>query len=137
MQNSVLSTRITNLYGSQTSSVDFSTHNSVLSTTTRLYEFQFSSVDLCTQNSVLSTRITSLYGSQPSSLVLCVQNGDFRTRIRTWSSREVTQKGCIPKLAADHRIPKITLKYWVSGRVTHGCNPGPKPYSNRRSWEIS
>ena len=46
MQNSDFWTRITNLYGSQTSLVV-----------------------LCMQYSVISTRITCLYGSQPSSVV--------------------------------------------------------------------
>ena len=46
MQNSDFWTRITSLYGSQTSPVV-----------------------LCMQNSVISTRMTSLYGSQPSSVV--------------------------------------------------------------------
>ena len=46
MQNSVISTRITSLYGPQTSPTVF-----------------------CIQNSDFSTGITSLYGSQPSSVV--------------------------------------------------------------------
>ena len=50
IQNSGLSTRITSLYGSQTSPVD-----------------------LCMQNSVLTTRIYSLYGSQTSPVDLCMK----------------------------------------------------------------
>ena len=50
MQNSDFRTRITSLYGSQTSSVVLSTHNSVL-----------------------STRIKRQYGFQPSPVVLCMQ----------------------------------------------------------------
>ena len=59
MQNSDFWTRITSLYGSQTSPVVLSTYNSVL-----------------------STRIKRLHFFQPSPVVLCMQNSDFRTRIR-------------------------------------------------------
>ena len=64
MQNSDFRTRITSLYGSQTSSVVLSTHNNVL-----------------------STRVSRLYGFQPSPVVLCMQNSDFRARITSlcWS----------------------------------------------------
>ena len=50
MQNSAFWTRVTSLYGTQTSSVD-----------------------LCKQTSSLSTKITSLYGSQTSPVGLCMQ----------------------------------------------------------------
>ena len=64
MQNSDFMTRLTSLYGSQTSSVVLSTHNSVLSTRiNRLYWFQPSPVVLCMQNSDFRTKITSLWGS--------------------------------------------------------------------------
>ena len=56
MQNSDFMSRLTSLYGSQTSSVVLSTHNSLL-----------------------STRIKRLYGFQPSPVVLCMQNSDFST----------------------------------------------------------
>ena len=70
------------LYGSQTSSVVLSTHNSVLSTRIkRQYWFQPSPVVLCMHNSDFWTRITSLYGSQTSPVLLCMQNSDFWTRI--------------------------------------------------------
>ena len=58
MQNSDFWSRITSLYGSQTSSVVLSTHNWVL-----------------------NTKIKRLYWFQPSPVVLCMQNSDFRTRI--------------------------------------------------------
>ena len=57
MQNSEFRTRLTSLFGSQTSSVVVSTHNSVP-----------------------STRIKRLYLFQPSPVILCMQNSDFRTR---------------------------------------------------------
>ena len=54
--------------------------NSVISTRiTSLYGYQTSPVVLCMHNSVISTRITSLYGFQPSSVVLIIQNSDLRT----------------------------------------------------------
>ena len=34
----------------------------------------------------------------------------------------------INQVTRDHGIPKTTLKDRVSGRVTHGTNPGPTPY---------
>ena len=58
MQNNDFWTRITSLYGSQTSPVV-----------------------LCMQNSVLSTRINILYWFQPSPVVFWMQNSDFRTKI--------------------------------------------------------
>ena len=57
MQNSDFWTRLISLFGSQTSSVVVSTHNSVP-----------------------STRIKRLYLFQPSPVILCMQNSDFRTR---------------------------------------------------------
>ena len=34
----------------------------------------------------------------------------------------------VNQAACEHGIPKTTLKDRISGRVTHGSNPGPKPY---------
>ena len=58
LQNRDFWTRITSLYGSQTSPVV-----------------------LCIQNNVICNSITGLYGFQPSSVVLCLQNCAFRARI--------------------------------------------------------
>ena len=58
MPNSDFRTRLTSLYGSQTSSVVLSTHNCEL-----------------------NTRIKRQYWIQPSPVALCIQNSDFRTRI--------------------------------------------------------
>ena len=81
MYKSILSIRITSLYGSQHSSVVFacktatfgSAHKS-LSVPDLTYHFEH------TKN-VISTRITSVYGFHPSSVVLCILNGDLRTKI--------------------------------------------------------
>ena len=56
MQNSVISTRITSLHGSQTSPEV-----------------------LCMQNNVISIRTTSLYRSQPSSVVFARKTATFGT----------------------------------------------------------
>ena len=70
-ENSVIRTRISSLYVSQTSSVVLSTHNCVLNTKIkRLYWFQPSPVVLCMQNSDFRTRITSLCGSKTQPVVL-------------------------------------------------------------------
>ena len=76
------------LYGSQTSFVVLSTHNSVLSTRiSRPYGFQTSPVVLCMQNRDFNTRITSLYGSLTSPVVLCMENSVISTWISSlyWS----------------------------------------------------
>ena len=70
MQYSALWTRISSLYGSQTSSVVLSTHNCELNTRIkRQYWIQPSSVALCMQNSDFRPRITSLWGSKTSPVV--------------------------------------------------------------------
>ena len=43
----------------------------------------------------------------------------------------------VNQVALDHGTPKTTLKDCVSGRVTHGTNPGPTPLLKKMSWEIS
>ena len=94
MQNSVICTRMTSLYGFQPSSVFFfHTKQRVYDQTYKfvwgpdlicgfcmqtsnfwtkiacLYGYQTSPVDLCRQYSVISTRITFLYGSQSLSVI--------------------------------------------------------------------
>ena len=73
MQNSVIRTRISNLY-----------------------ESQVSSVVLSTQNCMLNTRIKRLYWFQPSPVVLCMQNSDFRTWITSlcWSKTSPVVFAC-------------------------------------------
>ena len=77
-QYSVISARITTLYGFQPSSVVFYIQNSGFRTNiTCLYGSQTYPAILCLQNSVPSIRITSLYGSQPSSVVFACKIADF------------------------------------------------------------
>ena len=82
MQNSVICTRMTSLYGFQPSSVFF------FHAKQRLYDQTYKTVwgpDLiygfCIQNSDFWNRITNLYESQTSPVVLCGQYGVIRTRI--------------------------------------------------------
>ena len=78
IHNSAFWTRISSLYGSQTSSVVLSKHNCLLNTRIKmLYVFQPSPVVLCMQNSDFSTWIASLYGSQPSSVVFACKTAHF------------------------------------------------------------
>ena len=42
--------------------------------------------------------------------------------------KAVEEGQSVNQVARDHGIPKTTLKDRVSGRVTHGTNPGPTPY---------
>ena len=66
MQNSVISIRITSLYGFQPSSVVLSTHNSVLSTRIkRQYEFQPSPVVLFMQTATLALDLLVPIGPSP------------------------------------------------------------------------
>ena len=73
LKNRDFRTRMTSLYGSQTSPMAFCNQNRDFSTRiASLDGSQPSSVDLCIHNSVISTRITSLHGSQTSPVVLCM-----------------------------------------------------------------
>ena len=84
MQNSVISTRITSLYGSQTTPLVLCMQNKVISIRiTSLYGSQTSFMVFYIQNSDFSTRIASLYGSQPSSVVFYIHNSDIMTRINS------------------------------------------------------
>ena len=103
MQNSVISTWKTSLYGSQPSSVVFACKTATFSLEYKslwvpdltcrfvyakqrariqwLYGFQLSPVVLCMQNSAFRTRITSLCRWIDPTCGFCMQNSDFRTRI--------------------------------------------------------
>ena len=79
MQNSVLSTRITSLYGSQPSSVVFACKTETLGPELQVSMGPRPHLSFCAYKT--ACRISSLYGSQPSFVVLCIQNSDFLTRI--------------------------------------------------------
>ena len=96
MQNSEFWTRITSLYGSQTSP-DL----------------------LCMQNSVICTRMTSLYGLQPSSLVLCLQNSGFRTRLTSlYGSQNSSVDLSIHDSVLSTRIKRL---YWLQPSLVVLC----------------
>ena len=48
----------------------------------------------------------------------------------TAAIKAVQEGQSISQAARDHGVPKTTLYDRVSGRVTHGTNPGPQPYLN-------
>ena len=74
MQNSAFRSRITSLYGSQTSSVVWCFHNGdIKSWINSFYRSKTSSVVLCMQNIVISNRNTNLLGSQTSPVVSWVK----------------------------------------------------------------
>ena len=75
MQNSVLSTRITSLYGSQTSPVVLCMQTACLASELLVSMLsQPSSVVFACKTADFWTRITSLYGYKTSPVVLCMHN---------------------------------------------------------------
>ena len=83
IQNSAFSTKISSLYGSQTSPVVLCLQNRVISTwNTSPHGSQTSHVVLCLQNNVISIRITSLYGCQPSSVVFASKTANFGSELQ-------------------------------------------------------
>ena len=81
MQNSDFWTRITNLYGSQTSPVVLCMQYSVISTRITCLWVPTLICGVCIQNSDFWTRITNLYGSQTSPVFLCMQYSVISTGI--------------------------------------------------------
>ena len=81
VQNSDFSIRITSLYGSQLSFVDFACKTATLGPEFQVSMGPRSHLFFCIQNSAFSTRFASLYESQPSSVVLCMQNSVISIRI--------------------------------------------------------
>ena len=83
MQNIVISTRNTSLYGSQTSPVVVCMKNSLFRIRmTSPLRFQPTSVVLCLQYIDFRTRHTSLYASQTSSVVFSTHNSVLSSRIK-------------------------------------------------------
>ena len=44
--------------------------------------------------------------------------------------RAVQEGETVSRAARDHGVPKTTLFNRISGKVTHGTKPGPRPYLN-------
>ena len=80
MQNSDFWTRITNLYGSQTSPVVLCMQYSVISTRITCLWVPTLICGFCIQNSDFWTRITNLLMSQTSPVVVCMQYSVISTR---------------------------------------------------------
>ena len=79
-------------------------------------------------------RIRSRSKSAPASLIHLFTSNRPSKR-KTWTDKQMlaamkaVEEGLpINQAARDHGIPKTTLKDRISGRVTHGSNPWPKPY---------
>ena len=111
MQNSVIRFRITSLYGSQPSSVVFGCKTARI---TGLYRSQTSPVVLCPQNGAISTCNTSLYGFQPSSVVFGCKTATF------WSEEQVFMGPRLPVWICAYKIACLALELLVS--------MGPSPY---------
>ena len=120
MQISMISIKITSLYGSQPLCVVFTCKTAtfghelldsigpspllwffhskqrLLDQHTGLYGYQTSPVVSCIQNSMISTRNTSFYGFQSSFVVLCIQNSVISTWITSlyWSQPSCVAFGC-------------------------------------------
>ena len=104
MQNGDFRTRLTSLYGSQTSYVVLSTHNSVLnSRIKRLYGFQPSLVVLCMQISDFSTWITSLYWSQASSVVFACNRASYGQAYKSLLVPDITCR-FVPAKQRDYHL---------------------------------
>ena len=51
---------------------------------------------------------------------------------------EVVENSCGTYQATkEHKVPKLTLKNRLTGRVVHGTNPGPHPYFNKQKDELA
>ena len=110
MLNSAFWTRITSLYGSQTSPIVLCMKNSVICPRMiYLYMFQALSVVLSSHNSVLSTRIKRQYCLQPSPVVLGMQNSGFRTRITSLCRSKTPPVGFACKTATSGPEEQISM----------------------------
>ena len=137
MQNSVITTWITGVYGSQPSSVFFACQTAPLDQNnkslwvpdltcpfvhakqrylhqmTSSHGFQPSSVVLCMQNSDFRTRITSLCRWRDPTCGFCMQNSDFWTRITSlYGSQTSPVIFCMQNSVLSFRITSL-----------HGCQP--------------
>ena len=81
MQNSLISTRITSLYGSPPSSVDVDYKTATFGPPYKSLWVPDLTCRLCIQNSDLRTKIAPLYGSQSSPVNFCIQNSMPSIRI--------------------------------------------------------
>ena len=107
MQYSVISTRITCLYGSQPLSVVFECKTATFGAELQVSRclsshlwFLLTQQRILEHNSVINTRIERLYGFQPSPVVLCMQNSDFITWITSFYGSQPSSEdfACKPEI---------------------------------------
>ena len=118
-------TRITSLYGSQTSPVLLYIQNSVIwNKMTSSHGFQPSSVVLCMKNSDFRTRTTSLCRWIDPTCGFCMQNSDFWTRITS--------------LHGSQTSPVILCMQYsvISTRITclYGSQPSSVVFACKTAW---
>ena len=110
MQYSVISTRITCLYGSQPLSMVFGCTTATFGSKLLVsmgpsHNLSF----LCMQNSVISTCITSLYRSQPSSVVFACKTATFGPEYKSLWVPDLTCRFVHAKQRDLHQNDKFTL----------------------------
>ena len=67
--------------------------------------------------------------SAPPALLRRSNKRKLWTNIQMLTALKAVEEGQpVNQIARDHGTPKTTLKDHVSGKVTHGTNPGPTPY---------
>ena len=130
MKNSMISIRITSLYGSQPSSVGFAWKSGTFGSELQVYWSQTSPVDFWMQNSVLRSRMTLVYWSQPSSVVLCIQNSDFNIRITSLSRSQPSFVAFACKTAA--LIPELQVSMGPSSHIFLFFPPNQITYFSTR-----
>ena len=124
IHNSAFWTRISSLYGSQTSSEVLSTHNCVLNTRIkRLYVFQPSPVVLCMQNATLALELLVSMGPRPH---LCFLQAKQRLLDQNNKSLWVPDITCrfVHAIQRDYHqnylslwIPTLICGFWMHNSV--------------------
>ena len=114
MQNSVICTRLSSMYGFQPSSEVLCMLNIGFWTrVANLYRSQTSTVVLGMQYSVLSTRITCLYGSQPLSAVFACKTAPFGAELQVYMGPKHDLLFCACKTA------------WCDSELLFSIGPSP------------
>ena len=127
MQNSVISTRITSLQGSQTSPVVLCMQNNVISIRiTSLYGYQPSFVIFACKTASLGPELRVSMGPRPHLCFFCIQNGDFSTRIAGlygWQPSSVVFAG-------------KTASFWSELQVSMVCRPHLSYCACKTTWLV-
>ena len=119
IHNSAFWTRISSLYGSQTSSEVLSTHNCVLNTRIkRLYVFQPSPVVLCMQNATLALELLVSMGPRPH---LCFLHAKQRLLDQNNKSLWVPDITCRFVHAIQRDYHQNYLSLWIPTLICGFC----------------